>query len=100
MLLALVQIISYLATIIVTVVIVQFIISLLLSFNVISMSNQFVASIYQSLNMILDPFLKPIRKFMPDTGMIDFSPIVLIIALRVIQFLLVGLYNDMAASAI
>ena len=100
MLLALVQIIGYLATIIVTVVIVQFIISLLLSFNVISMSNQFVASIYQSLNMILDPFLKPIRKIMPDTGMIDFSPIVLIIALRVIQFLLVGLYNDMAASAI
>ena len=100
MLLALVQIIGYLATIIVTVVIVQFIISLLLSFNVISMSNQFVASIYQSLNMILDPLLKPIRKIMPDTGMIDFSPIVLIIALRIIQFLLVGLYNDMAASAI
>jgi len=100
MLLALVQIIGYLATIIVTVVIVQFIISLLLAFNVVSMSNQFVASIYQSLNMILDPFLKPIRKIMPDTGMIDFSPIVLIIALRVIQFLLVGLYNDMAASAI
>ena len=100
MLLALVQIIGYLATIIVTVAIVQFIISLLLSFNVISMSNQFVASICQSLNMILDPFLKPIRKIMPDTGMIDFSPIVLIIALRIIQFLLVGLYNDMAASAI
>jgi YggT family protein len=48
--------------------------------------------------MILDPFLKPIRRIMPDTGMIDFSPIVLIIGLRIIQMLLGGLYNDLYMS--
>ena len=36
-------------------------------------------SIWQALNVILDPFLAPIRRIMPDTGMIDFSPMVLIV---------------------
>ncbi len=95
MLLALIQIIGYLISIISTVVIVQFILSLLIAFNVVSLSNQVVGSIWHALNVILDPFLKPIRKIMPDTGMIDFSPIVLIIGLRIIQMLLGGLYSDL-----
>jgi len=95
MLVALIQIIGYLTSILITVVIVQFIMGLLIAFNVISMSNQYVSAIYQSLNMILDPVLKPIRKFMPDTGMMDFSPMVLIIGLNIIQILLNGLHRDM-----
>jgi YggT family protein len=100
MLLALVSIIGYLITIVTTVVIVQFILSLLIAFNVISLSNNFVASLWQALNMILDPFLKPIRKIMPDTGMIDFSPIVLIVGLRIIQMLLAGVARDMYMAGI
>lgn len=100
MLLALISIIGYLATILSTVVIVQFILSLLIAFNVVSLSNNIVASIWQSLNMILDPFLKPIRKIMPDTGMIDFSPMVLLIGLRIFQMLLSGLYNDLYAGGL
>lgn len=95
MLPALIQIIGYLATIFSTVIIVQFILGLLIIFNVVSLSNNIVASIYHSLNLILDPFLNPIRKIMPDTGMIDFSPIVLLIGLRILQMLLAGLYRDM-----
>lgn len=98
MLLALIQIIGYLVTIVSTVVIVQFVLSLLIAFNVVNLSNNFVASLWQSLNLILDPMLKPIRKIMPDTGMIDFSPIVLIIGLRIIQMLLGGLYSDLYMS--
>jgi YggT family protein len=98
MLLALISIIGYLISIITTVVIVQFILSLLISFNVVSLSNNIVASIWHSLNLILDPFLKPIRRIMPDTGMIDFSPIVLIIGLRIVQMLLAGVYRDLYLS--
>jgi YggT family protein len=98
MLLALISILGYLMTILSTVVIVQFILSLLLAFNVVSLSNNFVASVWHALNLILDPFLKPIRKIMPDTGMIDFSPMVLLIGLRILQMLLIGLANDIAAS--
>jgi YggT family protein len=96
MLLALISIIGYLMTILSTVVIVQFVLSLLIAFNVVSLSNNFVASVWHALTVILDPFLKPIRKIMPDTGMIDFSPMVLLIGLRILQMLLMGLANDIA----
>jgi YggT family protein len=98
MLLAFISIIGYLMTILSTVVIVQFILSLLISFNVVSLSNNIVASIWQALSVILDPFLKPIRRIMPDTGMIDFSPMVLLIGLRILQMLLMGLANDISAA--
>jgi YggT family protein len=100
MLLALIQIIGYLITIVSTVVIVQFLLSLLISFNVVSLSNNIVASLWHSLNLILDPFLKPIRRIMPDTGMIDFSPIVLIVGFRIIQMLLGGLAHDLYYSGL
>ena len=100
MLAAVIDILGYLISILTTIIIVQFILSLLLVFNVVSLSNTIVASIWQSLNMILDPFLKPIRKIMPDTGMIDFSPMVLIILMTIAQRLLIGLGNDMYASGV
>lgn len=92
---ALIDILGYLISILSTIVIISFVFSLLLSFNVISLSNNIVSAIWQSLNMILDPFLKPIRRIMPDTGMIDFSPMVLIMLLWIIQRLLIGLADDM-----
>ncbi len=94
----LIQILGLLSSILITVVIVQFVLSLLISFNVVSMSNQFVAAIYQSLNAILDPVLRPIRKIMPDTGMIDFSPIVLIFGLRVLMIILSSIANSVAGG--
>jgi YggT family protein len=72
--------------------------SLLISFNVVSLSNNIVVSIWQALSVIIDPFLKPIRRFMPDTGMIDFSPMVLLIGLRILQMLLAGLANDISSA--
>ena len=98
MLVALISIIGYLMTILSTVVIIQFILSLFISFNVVSLSNNIVASIWQALSVIIDPFLKPIRKIMPDTGMIDFSPMVLLIGLRILQMLLAGLANDISSA--
>jgi YggT family protein len=35
---------------------------------------------------------------MPDTGMIDFSPMVLLIGLRILQMLLAGLANDISSA--
>ena len=109
MLLALISIIGYLMSILSTVVIVlmsilstvvivQFILSLLIAFNVVSLSNNIVSSIWQALNVILDPFLRPIRKILPDTGMIDFSPMVLLIGLRILQMLLAGLASDISMA--
>ncbi len=95
MLIALIQIISLLANIFVTIVIVSFIMGILISFNVISLSNQYVEAIYRSVNALIDPLTRPIRKYMPDTGMIDFSPMVLIIGLQILLILLSNLELSM-----
>ena len=97
---ALIQIFGLVISLVTTVVIVQFVLSLLLTFNVISLNNNVVASIWQALNAILDPVLRPIRKIMPDTGMIDFSPIILIFGMRAIQILLAGAANSIASGTI
>jgi YggT family protein len=86
----LIDIITYLIQIIQIVVIVQFVMYLLITFNVINSHNQFVDSLWRALNAILDPLLSPIRKIMPNTGGIDFSPMVLIIGLVVLQKILRG----------
>jgi YggT family protein len=90
MLLALISILDLLINLVTVVVITQFVLSLLLAFNVVSLSNNFVSALWQSLNAILDPVLRPIRRILPDTGMIDFSPIVLILGLKILQILIIG----------
>jgi YggT family protein len=100
MLSAIIQILGILIQILTTVVIVQFILSLLLIFNVVSLNNNIVSAIWQALNAILDPILKPIRRIMPDTGSIDFSPMALIFGLYAIQILLAGLARSIAQGSV
>ncbi len=90
LLFTLVDIIGYLINIIVIVVIVQFVLSLLISFNVVNTHNELVASLWKAVNAILEPILRPIRRIMPDTGTLDLSPMVLIIGLVVLQKILYG----------
>ena len=88
LLLTLSQIVGYIISIVVFLVIVQFILSLLIAFNVVNMHNDFVVAIYRAVNALLDPILNPIRKIMPATGSIDFSPLVLIVGLNVLNIIL------------
>lgn len=76
---------------IVMLVIVQFVIGLLFSFNVVNSSNHFLMQVYSSINALMDPLLRPIRKILPDTGAIDFSPLVLIIGIQILMRILVGI---------
>lgn len=93
-LLALINIINYLVTIVILLVVVQFVLSLLFSFNVVDRYSQWAGSLYRACNALLDPMLRPIQRFMPDTGPIDFSPMVLIVLLRVLQTILASLANS------
>ncbi|MDG2003465.1 MAG: YggT family protein [Novosphingobium sp.] len=81
------QIVGYLISIVVMLVIVQFVLSLLISFNVVNIHNQFVEAIWRAVNALLDPILNPIRKIMPNTGAIDFSPLALIIGLQILSII-------------
>ena len=90
------EIVGYLISVVVTLVIVQFVMSLLISFNVVNLHNDFVAAIWKAVNALLEPVLRPIRRLMPDTGSIDFSPMVLIILLQVVQIVLRNLAMGVA----
>ena len=43
------------------------------------------------LDRIVEPMLRPIRRVLPQTGMIDFSPLVLIILLQVIDYIVTSI---------
>ena len=69
------------------------VLSWLIAFNVVNMRNQFVAMLAEALWRLTEPALRPIRRFMPNLGGIDLSPIVLILLLIFIQSLLGEYYN-------
>ena len=91
------QIVGYLISIIIVLVIVKFVLSLLVAFNVVTMHNHWVAAIFRSINALLEPLLRPIRRLMPDTGAIDFSPLVLIVLLNIVNIIFANLaYGTLA----
>jgi len=87
-LITIVGVLSIIANVIIMLVIVQFIISLLFAFNVVNSRNDFLIQIFRSINALLDPLLRPIRRLMPDTGAIDFSPLVLIVLINILIYVL------------
>ena len=82
------QIIEMLTNVLVMLIIIQFVIGLLFAFNVVNRSNDFLASFYMAINRFLEPVLRPIRNVLPNTGQIDFSPLVLIILLNIVLIVL------------
>ncbi len=47
--------------------------------------------IVQMLHDITEPIVGPVRRFMPSTGMMDFSPLVALILLQILETVLVRL---------
>jgi len=46
----------------------------------------------QGVDSLVRPLLEPIRRIMPPTGMFDFSPIVLLLLIRIVTIVLVSLF--------
>ena len=61
------------------IIIASAIFSWLYAFNVVNSRNQFVGSVGNMLYRLTEPALRPIRRFMPDLGGIDISPIILLL---------------------
>ena len=55
--------------------------SWLIGFNIINIQNRLVYIIVNALYSLTNPFLIPIRRFLPNLGGIDLSPVVLILLL-------------------
>ena len=71
------------------IIIATVIISWLVAFNVINGANPYVRQVVFALRRLTEPLLGPIRRFLPDLGGIDISPIVLLIALSFVRYLII-----------
>lgn len=43
------------------------------------------------LDSIVEPMLSPLRRYVPPVGMIDFTPLVLVLIIQFVEFLVVNL---------
>ena len=67
------------------VVIANVIISWLIAFNILNTQNRFVYAILELTYRLTDPFLDRIRRFLPNLGALDISPIILLLLIWFIE---------------
>ena len=96
MAIAFIDILQMLLWVLSWIVIVQVILSWLYAFNVINPGSGFMRTLTDALEKITEPLYRPIRKVLPDFGGIDFSPLVLLLAIAIVSKLLSGLALEMS----
>ena len=67
------------------VVIANVIISWLIAFNILNTQNRFVYSILEFTYRLTDPILNKIRRFLPNLGSLDISPIILLLLIWFVE---------------
>ncbi len=67
------------------VVVANVIISWLIAFNVLNTANRFVYIVLDFTYRMTEPFLNRIRRFLPNLGALDISPIILLMLIWIIQ---------------
>ena len=66
-------------------IIIQAVLSWLVAFDVLNLRQPFVYQIWSGLGRMTEPLYRPIRRFLPDMGGIDLSPLIVIFCLIAIQ---------------
>ena len=84
---------SQVITIYVWILIIGAVLSWLIAFNVVNTQNKVVYTVMDIIYRLTEPALAPIRRFLPNLGGIDISPIVLILALFFLRNLLFELFG-------
>jgi len=67
------------------VVIANVVISWLIAFNILNTQNRFIYSILELSYRLTDPILNKIRRFLPNLGSLDISPIILLLLIWFIE---------------
>ena len=67
------------------VVIANVLISWLIAFNILNTQNRLVYSILELTYRLTEPFLNRIRRFLPNLGTLDISPVVLLLLIWFIE---------------
>jgi YggT family protein len=98
MLLALIDVVIILLKVVWWIIVIQMILSWLVAFNVINTYNDFVRGLLKGLDRITEPVYRPIRKILPDFGGLDFSPMVVLLVLWILNTILYDVAFSVAAS--
>jgi YggT family protein len=86
--LTIIQILLLLISVVRFFVIAHFIMSWLIRFDVLNVRQEFVAQVWYGLQRILEPIYSRVRRFMPDLGGVDLSPIVVLVGLEILRIFL------------
>ena len=86
----LLEVLIYLLDIYWWVVIIAVIASWLIAFNVINTRNHIVAMVVDFLYRVTEPAFRPIRNVMPQLGGIDFSPLIVLLIIYLIERYITG----------
>lgn len=92
--LTIIQILQVLLSVVRWVIIVQFVLSLLIVFNIINTSSPFIRSLHDGLDRLTEPLYRPIRRMLPATGGIDFAPAVVLLILVILNIILTNVANS------
>jgi YggT family protein len=79
-------------TIYLWIIIINALLSWLVAFNILNTQNRFVFSVLDATYKLTDPALNRIRRFIPNFGSIDISPIILILALMFLRNLVFEIF--------
>ncbi|MGE3477591.1 MAG: YggT family protein [Rhodospirillaceae bacterium] len=79
------------------VVVIAVILNLLVAFNVINSHNQVIRMIGNSLHAMTEPVFRRIRRYVPIMGNLDLSPLVVIFAIMLLQYIIAELIPAVAA---
>jgi YggT family protein len=79
-------------------IILSAILSWLVHFGVINPQNQFIRMIGEFLWRVTEPVLRPIRRFIPNLGGIDITPVILILVIFFAQRVLLNIRYELLAG--
>lgn len=83
------DIIQILLNVIWWIIVIQVILSILISFNVINTYNEFVSSLWRGLERLTDPVYRPLRRILPDARPLDLAPMAALLILLIIRSVIV-----------
>ncbi len=85
----LLQILQVLIQAVSLIVLIQVILSILVSFNVINTYNETIRAIYNGLNKGTEPLYRPFRRILPDFGQLDLAPFAVLVVLNILGSIVV-----------
>lgn len=76
------------------VIILSAVLSWLVAFDIVNMRNRFVYLVGDTLNRLTEPVYRPVRRFLPDMGGLDLSPLIVILGLWFLRDIMWELFQS------